>query len=327
MDNNNNPAPDFQIQWQNPSARQLEHVSIQTLMQNGGLSAARSVRNAVASLHTETTYIEVSDLEWEQPATLTFTPYRIGFSCLISSTASIQYGFGDTPTHTAKTGNILLMLPHQPIQAHIQPGRQSTVTCSFDNDYAETILGPLDTLPLQRANQTLDLHSALISGILLRLMQEAIYPGAISRSIVDSFGQAMLTECAHWLTKLPTLPHASASQQIPSRKKPSLTARDLELIERHIAQSSGRFPGVAELAALCGLSERYFAKCFREQTSVSVSQYLKAIRMTKAKALLAETGLPLKEIAYRLGYSSVTNFSSAFRSSTGLPPGKFREEQ
>jgi AraC family transcriptional regulator len=51
------------------------------------------------------------------------------------------------------------------------------------------------------------------------------------------------------------------------------------------------------------------------------------VQITKAKTYLLETNLPLKEIAYRLGFSSAANFSSAFRLATGSSPGQFRSNQ
>jgi AraC family transcriptional regulator len=73
-----------------------------------------------------------------------------------------------------------------------------------------------------------------------------------------------------------------------------------------------------------GLSERYFSKLFREHTGQSIGQYLKAVQISKAQSYLLQTDLPLKEIAYRLGFSRPSHFSDAFRASTGETPGRFR---
>ncbi|HWM68709.1 MAG TPA: helix-turn-helix transcriptional regulator [Steroidobacteraceae bacterium] len=78
------------------------------------------------------------------------------------------------------------------------------------------------------------------------------------------------------------------------------------------------------IAAACGFSERYFAKLFREQTNQSIGRYLKSVQVSKARDYLLQTGLPLKEIAYRLGFHRPSNFSDAFRAATGQTPGRFR---
>ena len=71
-------------------------------------------------------------------------------------------------------------------------------------------------------------------------------------------------------------------------------------------------------------SQRYFAKLFRAQTNQSIGQYLKSAQILKAQTYLLQTELPLKEIAHRLGFSSPSHFSDAFRSATGETPGHFR---
>lgn len=272
-----------------------------------------NLRSVLASLHTDTTFVEVSDLDRSTPTVLTFTPHRIVFSSLVASTATIQYGYVEEGfARTASVGNILFMLPGREVNAQITPGRMCTVTCSFENGYAEARLGSLDAITHAKLHDALDLRSALTSSILLRLMQEALHPGAISHEVVDSLGHAMLIECAHWLR----------AQESGSSGK--FTAREFQRVEEYLAGLTGKAPSVTDLAALCGLSERYFAKLFREYAGMTASQYIKAVQLSKAKGLLLETDFPLKEIAYRLGYSNIANFTASFRSATGFTPGQYR---
>lgn len=322
MNNNNKfstadlPVPAFQVQWEQGSTQATETIYWEPAQSVTQPHPPSKLRNALASLHTDTTHVEVSDMDWVAPASLRFTPNRVGFSALVSSTSAIRYGYAQEQSiRSNAVGNLLFMLPGQEIHAQIEPGRLSTVTCSFNTTYAESILGPLDQLSHAQLHNALDLRSSLISSILLRLMQEALYPGAISQAVAESFGHAILTECAHWLKAQDDRP-ATIGQ---------LTARELQIIEQYLAGLSGKSPSVAELASACGFSERYFAKLFRDQTGISISHYLKAVQISRAKVLLLETDLPLKEIAYRLGYSTAANFSSSFRATTGTTPGQFRK--
>ena len=116
-------------------------------------------------------------------------------------------------------------------------------------------------------------------------------------------------------------------QDKDTRTTGPLTARELQNIEQYLSGLSGKAPSVVDMATACGLSERYFAKRFRELTGLPVSQYIKAVQVSRAKVLLMETDLPLKEIAYRLGYSTSANFSSSFRAATGTTPGQFRKSE
>lgn len=314
--NNKNKTnePDFLVDWQADDIHSIESIDLEQLARKGAFEYSGKLRNAMASLHTDTTHVEVSDLDHPTPMSLTFTPNRTLLSGLVTATAEVEYGYPEEGiVRSATVGNVLFMLPGRELQARITPGRLCSVTCSFDNDYAATFLGPLATLTHAQLHEALDFRSSLISSILLRLMQEALAPGAISHQVVDSLGHAMLTECAHWL-------------QAPEQDiKGTFTAREFHMIEHYLAGLTGKAPSVADLSALCGLSERYFAKLFRDFTGVPISQYIKAVQLSRAKSLLLETSLPLKEIAYRLGFSSTANFTASFRTLTGITPGQYRK--
>ena len=275
----------------------------------------KTLRTAVATLRTDTAYIEVSEVVSTQPTKITFVPNRVGFCLVITSTASIKYGYEPESAMSSGVGSILLMLPGKEISGNNVPGTIRTVTCSFESAYAESILGPLEQLTHAQLRSALHVRSSLISAILLRLMHEAIHPGTLSTAILESCGRTMLVECAHWLLiDKPNLDHCG-----------QLTARDFSIIEQYLAEVSGKLPSVSELAAACGFSERYFAKLFRKKTGHSVAQYIKSVQIAKAKAYLLETDLPLKEIAHRLGFSTASNFSFSFRAATGITPGQFRK--
>ncbi|HVK98443.1 MAG TPA: AraC family transcriptional regulator [Dongiaceae bacterium] len=331
MNNNNKAAlpgflspdsspPAFLVEWREGSAqsKSSERIYWELPEADARFRAPSKLRNAVATLYTDTTYVEVSDIDWAAPTTLTFTPNRIGFTTAISASSAVQYGYvQEKRLRAAGAGKIIFILPGQEIVAQMAPGRIYAVTCTFDTAYAESILGVLDRLSHTQLHNALDLRSPLMSSLLLRLMHEALYPGPISQSVAQSFGHAMLTECAHWLK--------TQDLQCGTDTVGLMTTRELQIIEEYLAGLSGKAPSVADLASACGFSERYFAKLFRELTGIPISQYIKAVQVSKAKNLLLETSLPLKEIAYRLGYSTSANFSASFRAATGSTPGQYRK--
>lgn len=313
-DTTNHAVPDFQVDWQDSLAADSESIWLDALKYHTGGMPSR-LRNATATLHTGSIFIEVSDLDWTQPTSLTLTPFRVGLSSVISASTSIRYGYDrGSFVPFSGAGHIAFLIPGKPIYADIAPGRLSTVTCSFDQEFAESILGPIEQLSPEITRDALRLRNPLISTLLLRLMREAIYAGPISHMVAQTFGQAILVECAHW--------HRSISEA--AQPKALITAQHFAVIERHLSVLTEKPPNVAELAAACGFSERYFAKIFRAQTGITISQYTKSLRISQAKALLLDTQLSLKEIAFRLGFSSPANFSSAFSAATGQTPGQFR---
>jgi AraC family transcriptional regulator len=315
--NDRSANPDFFVQWRNASARSTQNIYCVSSEEKSLIPAKGELRKVIATLHTSTTHIELSEVSWSEPTIIEFTPHRLGFCSLISNSSSlIEYGYRET-TKSGHLGHILFMLPGKAIRSVSAPGTIRAVTCSFDPEYAGSVVGPLVELSQSQLSSSLDVRSSLISAVLLRLMHEALYPGPLSSAVVESFGHSLLVECAHWLL--------NAEPKLEMAGK--LTARHFAIIEEYLAGLSGELPSVAQLAAACGFSERYFAKLFRGQMGCSVAQYIKSAQITKAKSYLLETDLALKEIAYRLGFSTPANFSSAFRAATGSTPGQFRKSE
>ena len=73
------------------------------------------------------------------------------------------------------------------------------------------------------------------------------------------------------------------------------------------------------------MSEYYLAHVFRQEFHIPPMQYVIKRRMGEAQELLMNTGLPIAEIADRLGYGNVCHFNAMFKKNIGLPPGKFRD--
>lgn len=80
---------------------------------------------------------------------------------------------------------------------------------------------------------------------------------------------------------------------------------------------------VPELAEAAGMSRSAFFDRFSRMVGVRPMEYLLSWRMTVARNLLRSEKMALDEVARRIGYSSASTFSTAFRRHVGLPPGSF----
>ena len=86
--------------------------------------------------------------------------------------------------------------------------------------------------------------------------------------------------------------------------------------ERHTLQSiSNHF----------NLSERSMSRLFQSTVQLSFLQFLKTLRMVKAIELILKTGKPISDIAYEVGYATISSFSDAFQELTGARPTDFRK--
>jgi AraC family transcriptional activator of mtrCDE len=79
-----------------------------------------------------------------------------------------------------------------------------------------------------------------------------------------------------------------------------------------------------EMADRCGLSRSAFCKRVQELTQASPGQILLQLRVRLASSLLQQ-GLPVAEVADRVGYQSVAAFTRAFSKVAGVLPGAYRK--
>lgn len=77
---------------------------------------------------------------------------------------------------------------------------------------------------------------------------------------------------------------------------------------------------VAALAARIGVTERHLRRLFDAQFGVSVLEYAQTQRLLLAKRLLADTALPVTEVALAAGFGSVRRFNDVLKTRYGLTP-------
>ncbi|MES2531780.1 MAG: Ada metal-binding domain-containing protein [Pseudomonadota bacterium] len=83
-------------------------------------------------------------------------------------------------------------------------------------------------------------------------------------------------------------------------------------------------PGAAQIAARLGVSDRHLRRIFEAQFGVSPLQYLQTRRLLAAKQLIADTRLPMAQVAMASGFASVRRFNAAFGAHYGLNPSALR---
>ncbi len=81
---------------------------------------------------------------------------------------------------------------------------------------------------------------------------------------------------------------------------------------------------LAGFARHIGLSERQVSRLFREEMGTTFREHVTALRVDRAKSLLADTEIPVIEVAGETGWSSLAHFNMVFRRRVGLTPSEFR---
>lgn len=94
----------------------------------------------------------------------------------------------------------------------------------------------------------------------------------------------------------------------------------LEYIDAHYTEDIK----LDELAAIMNISKMYFSNVFKSTFNVSPKQYILNKRLIRSQELLIDSELPIKDIAYAVGFENENYFSEFFSSKMGISALKFR---
>ena len=81
-----------------------------------------------------------------------------------------------------------------------------------------------------------------------------------------------------------------------------------------------------EVADLVHLNATYLSHLFHRETGVTFSEYLMSCRVNKAKELLINTNMKVKDISLRSGFANHRNFIKMFKNTTGMTPQEYRKK-
>lgn len=110
-------------------------------------------------------------------------------------------------------------------------------------------------------------------------------------------------------------------QPQPSAPEPAMR---LEFALRWLAENPATASPVAALCQYLRISPVTLNRLFRAHLGESVTMHHARLRMERARHLLAIERLPVKEVAFALGYRHANDFSRAYKRFTGHNPGTHR---
>ena len=109
--------------------------------------------------------------------------------------------------------------------------------------------------------------------------------------------------------------------QRSSAEPPAITKARQYIEENHAEDIS-----LGQVASAVHTSTFYFCKLFKRSTGVNFTEYVSRIRTEKAKNLLLNHNLRISEIAYAVGFQSLTHFNRIFKKVTGQSPSEYRAQ-
>jgi len=102
--------------------------------------------------------------------------------------------------------------------------------------------------------------------------------------------------------------------------EPPIIAKAKRFIEEHHTEDLS----LGQVAQTVHTSIFYFCKLFKKVTGINFTEYVSRTRAEKAKNLLLNPNLRVSEIAYEVGFQSLTHFNRVFKKIVGESPTEYR---
>lgn len=120
-----------------------------------------------------------------------------------------------------------------------------------------------------------------------------------------------------------TLRNGLAPKSVKASTRTEITRRLGRAVD-YIHDNASRTVGLADIAAAAALSPHHFHRLFRQALKRTPHRYMSDLRLSRATRLLARTDLPVTEVCFSVGFSSLGSFSTLFTRTYGLAPSAWR---
>lgn len=210
-------------------------------------------------------------------------------------------------TYVAREGNFILLDCYHPHAYATETGCEA-LWCHFDGVLAGAWFRMI-TGQLGNVFQLADSYPALSK--LTALYRQFAESAPVREPLFSKYLSDILTAFLLYSPSAVRTPERDGSME-----------ETITYINEHFAED---LP-VEKLAAIAALSPYHFIRSFRKETGFTPHEYLVNIRLNTAKYLLKNSGLSIKDICFRTGFSSESVFCSAFKKKLGLTPLEYRHE-
>jgi len=200
-----------------------------------------------------------------------------------------------------------------PLRIRADGGMSEAVRCSFTKETLSEITGLDSLVRPTNAIRSLNIRDPWISGSLQRLGKEAAELDGRSALFADALARAVLIQVSRYI---------GADEAVSPYRRGGLTPRLHRRVMAYLRDSDR--VSIDELSQLTGYSRRHLGRAFKQTTGTTLSDAIETVRYDRARKLLADTDLRIKEIAAKVGFRGTSSFSVAFQRLSGETPHGFR---
>lgn len=244
-------------------------------------------------------------------ASMSFIEMMLGPTGLVSATYDQRSG----QDRLVRLGDVTFIPKDAVLHCRAVPGSQRTLSCLFDIDRLAARTGLAWEWPDFDREEALDTGNEYIRMGLRRIAEELLAPG---------FASTAQIECSLLFIAMELLRVLRGSAPAECNSSARLDRRELARLCEMVIDPKGDIQGLGELAADLGMCSRTLASAFRRTTGKTFRSFLAEARVEKAKTLLGDRRMLIKQVAFDCGFRSCAAFSAAFRKATGLTPENYR---
>ncbi len=159
---------------------------------------------------------------------------------------------------------------------------------------------------------------ALMQRLAARIGEDPYAPHHVARGVYLALAEAVVAD------HLAIVPRLRTIQAVRSGTRKDIFRR----VERARSFLHDHFQSaidVADMAHAAAMSEYHFFRAFRSIHATSPNQYLIALRLQHARAVLSRKDSSVSDVALACGFSDLYGFSKAFKKRYGVPPSAWAD--
>jgi AraC family transcriptional regulator len=208
-------------------------------------------------------------------------------------------------TAACGTGSLIYHPADEPHAHDFDAGGGRCFNIQFGSEWAARIA----SFGVREPGNPVDQHRSRAGWLATQLYHEFCSGDTASVLSIEGFALALLGEVAR------TSPGSE-----PAGAQPAWLRRAVEYLHAHYLESVS----LTELAARVEVDPSHLARTFREHFDSTMSDYVRGLRVERARRELLGTSKTLSEIAYSTGFADQAHFSRVFKLHTGVSPGAYR---
>lgn len=175
-------------------------------------------------------------------------------------------------------------------------------------------------------------NSETVLGLFSYLLGELEYHLAEMDLTIQHFFEENLYDSLHKRATLPEIKSWLSQEVLPTiaaKLHNGLVSRQKQLVGQVLFFIHNGYDSdltLQHIADKLDVSQSQISRMFKEETRLTFSEYVIQYRMKKASEWLRQSDMSIKQVAEKLRYTNVQNFTRTFKQCMGVPPGEFRKQ-